>query len=221
MDHDGEDFDPFRVAKLILELRQSGITELGLLKAFETIKREHFVPADFIEHAYSDVALPIACGQTTSRPITIAGMINALELGTARHKTVLEIGTGSGFTAALMSSLARRVYTIDRYKTLVDDARKRFETLQLVNIISRCSDGLAGWPESAPFDRIISTCALEVRPDAWLAQLKPDGIMVIPVGTNEDQHVIQFRKMSDGQVQQTTLAGSKFLHLVEGTAKHL
>lgn len=213
--------DPFRRARLILDLRQAGITENALLNAIESIPRDRFVPADFSEHAYDDVALPIACGQTTSRPTTVAGIVNSLELGGNRDFTVLEVGTGSGFMTALMARLARRVYTVERYRTLTEDARKRFEALGLFNVISQCSDGAKGWPETAPFDRIVSTCAVEEIPQIWLDQLKPGGIMVIPIGTNEDQHVVQIRKKADGETQTQPLAPSKFLHLVEGVAKQL
>jgi protein-L-isoaspartate(D-aspartate) O-methyltransferase len=213
--------DPFRRARLILDLRQAGITENALLNAIESIPRDRFVPAEFAEHAYEDVALPIACGQTTSRPTTVAGIVNALELGANRDFTILEIGTGSGFMTALMARLARRVYTVERYRTLTEDARKRFEELGLFNVISQSSDGSKGWPETAPFDRIVSTCAVEDVPDVWLDQLKPGGIMVLPIGTNEEQSVVQIRKVASGKTETQPLAPSKFLHLVEGVAKQL
>ena len=213
--------DPFRVARLILELRQSGITDTALLNAIEAMPRELFVPADVAEYAYEDVALPIACGQTISRPTTAAGMVYALELGTSKRFSVLEVGTGSGFMTALIAKMARRVYSVDRYRTLVDDARRRFEKLSLYNIISQCSDGLDGWPETAPFDRIVSTCAMEAPPAKWLNQLKPAGILLMPIGTNEDQHVVRFRKLSNGETVSEPLAPSKFLHIVEGVAKQL
>ncbi len=213
--------DPFRVAKLILHLRQSGVTDHALLNAFESIPRERFVPEELAEYAYDDVSLPIACGQTISKPTTAAGMVHALELGDRRDFNVLEIGTGSGFMTALMSKRARRVYTIDRYKTLISAARKRFEAFGLNNVVSQCADGLRGWPESAPFDRIVSTCALEDPPESWLSQLKPGGFLIMPVGTNESQHVARFRPQPDGSVSSEPLAPSKFLHLMEGVAKEL
>lgn len=209
------------MARLILDLRQSGLTDHALLNAIEGIPREIFVPEALAVHAYDDVALPIACGQTISRPTTAAGMVDALALGTGRNLTILEIGTGSGFMSALMARLARRVYTIDRFRTLVDGARVRFEQLGLFNVISRCADGALGWPETAPFDRIVSTCASESPPEKWVSQLKTGGIMVMPVGTNEEQYVARFRKLADGTLSSEPLAPSKFLHLIEGVAKHL
>ncbi len=221
MQDDEPQFDTFRVAKLILELRQSGITDHALLNAVERIPREKFVPDHVAEYAYHDAALPIACGQTITQPTAAVSMVHALELGGKRAYTVLEIGTGSGFMTALMARLARRVYTIDRYRTLVENARERFEELGLFNVISQCSDGAKGWPETAPFDRIISSCALESPPEVWFQQLKPGGILIMPVGTNEEQHVVRYRKNTDGSVTEEPLAPSKFLHLIEGVAKQL
>lgn len=221
MNDDTPELDPFRVARLILDLRQVGITDHGLLKAIESIPRDLFVPPEVRAHTYDDVALPIACGQTISRPTTAAGIVNALELGEDRKFTVLEIGTGSGFMSALMAKLARRVYTMDRYRTLVETAKGRFDALGLFNIISQSGDGMKGWPETAPFDRIVSTCALEAPSEVWLEQLKPGGILVMPIGTNEDQFMVRIRKFADGSLSEEKLAPSKFLHLVEGVAKQL
>ena len=221
MNDTAPEHDPFRKARLILDLRQSGLTDHALLKAVEQVPRDVFVPTDVSEYAYDDVALPIACGQTISRPTTVAGMANALELGEKWEYTVLEIGTGSGYMAALIAKLARRIYTVDRYRTLVEGARLRFEDLGLFNVITQCSDGAKGWPETAPFDRIVSTCALEAPPQTWVDQLKPGGLLVMPIGTNEEQYVIVIRKSQDGALTEQRLAPSKFLHLAEGIAKQL
>lgn len=221
MTPEDEEHDPFRIMRLILELRQTGITDTRLLNAIERLPRDEFISADLAEYAYDDVALPIACGQTISRPSTVAGMINGLDFGENRNLTVLEIGTGSGFMTALMSELCRRVYTIDRYRTLIDAARRRFENLRLTNIVSQCADGAFGWSATAPFDRIVSTCAVEEVPKTWVDQLKPGGVMVIPVGTNEQQFVKKFVKNADGSLSDEILAPSKFLHLTEGVAKEL
>tara|TARA_Y100000052_G_scaffold27585_1_gene36888 strand:+ start:8122 stop:8787 length:666 start_codon:yes stop_codon:yes gene_type:complete len=218
---ENEERDPFQMMRLILELRQTGITDTFLLNAIESLPRHEFIPEELGEFAYDDVALPIACGQTITRPSTVAGMVYALELGEMRAYTVLEIGTGSGFLTALTSKLARRVYTVDRYRTLIESARQRFEALRITNIVSQCSDGALGWSATAPFDRIVSTCAVETIPKVWLDQLKPDGIMVIPVGTNEDQFVKKIIKKADGSLQEESLAPSKFLHLADGVAKEL
>ncbi|MAK61825.1 MAG: protein-L-isoaspartate O-methyltransferase [Ponticaulis sp.] len=221
MSSENEERDPFQMMRLILELRQTGITDTFLLNAIESLPRHEFIPEELGEFAYDDVALPIACGQTITRPSTVAGMVYALELGEMRAYTVLEIGTGSGFLTALTSKLARRVYTVDRYRTLIESARQRFEALRITNIVSQCSDGALGWSATAPFDRIVSTCAVETIPKVWLDQLKPDGIMVIPVGTNEDQFVKKIIKKADGSLQEESLAPSKFLHLADGVAKEL
>lgn len=213
--------DPFRIARLILDMRQNGVTNTRLLQAIETTPREHFVPEGMADDAYEDVALPIACGQTTSRPTAVAGMIDALELGEEKTLTVLEIGTGSGFMTALIGRLSRRVYSMDRYRTLVDGAKARFEHLGITNAITTWGDGAQGWPAAAPFDRIISTCAVEEVPDVWVDQLKPGGVMIIPVGTNEEQHFVRIRKGADDELATEPLAPSKFLHLVPGISKHL
>ena len=221
MEKAGQERDPMQVMRLILELRQAGITDNNLLNAFEALPREKFIPEAFQEYAYEDVALPIACGQTISRPSTTAGMVDALELGATRSMTLLEIGTGSGFMTALLSRFCRRVYTIDRYRTLSQAARVRFDSLGLSNIISQCSDGELGWPSSAPFDRIVSTCAMEEPSEVWLGQLKPGGMLIMPIGTNEDQQVVRLRKLTSGEVTKEPLAPSKFLHIIPGAAKEL
>lgn len=213
--------DPFRKMRLILELRRSGITDNDLLNVIEKLPREHFVDPEFEEYAYDDVALPIACGQTISRPSDVATIIYSLELGKDRSCTILEIGTGSGYLTALMSRLARRINTVDRYRTLVEAAKKRFDALGLTNIISQCSDGALGWPASAPFDRIVATCALEEVPQVWLDQLKAGGMLIMPVGTNEDQRLMRYRKDKSGKISSDAVGLSNFLHLVEGAAKEL
>ncbi|MAP94232.1 MAG: protein-L-isoaspartate O-methyltransferase [Ponticaulis sp.] len=207
--------------RLILELRQSGITDTRLLNAVESLPRDVFIPADLTEYAFENIALPIACGQTISRPSIVADMIDALKLGEQASLTVLEIGTGTGYATALISKLSKRVYTIERYRTLLYAARKRFSSLGLQNIVSQCADGNLGWAASAPFDRIISTCAAEDVPEVWVNQLKAGGIMILPVGTNEDQHMVRLTKNSDGSVQSETMGPSQFLHIAEGVAKEL
>lgn len=207
--------------RLILELRQAGITDSRLLNAFEALPRDVFLDDEFTEFAYDDVALPIACGQTVTQPSVVAVIISALNFNPAQSLTVLEIGTGSGFMTALLSRFARRVYTIDRYRTLSESARARFEALKITNIVSQCADGLLGWPASAPFDRIVSTCATEEIPADWLAQLKPDGILIAPLGTNEDQMLMKYIRSGDGKLTSEVLEPSKFLHLTEGVAKEL
>ncbi|MAI92099.1 protein-L-isoaspartate(D-aspartate) O-methyltransferase [Ponticaulis sp.] len=213
--------DPFRKMRLILELRQSGLTDNFLLNSVEALPRELFVSPDFAEYAYDDFALPIACGQSMTKPSMVASIVDALALGAPKSCSVLEIGTGTGYMTALLSKLARRVHTIDRFRTLSEAARKRFDQLGITNIVSQTADGKLGLPAAAPFDRIVSTCALEDVPKLWLDQLKPDGFLILPVGTNENQKVMRYQKKSDGEVVSEILAPSQFLHLAEGVAKEL
>ena len=221
MTPDNGERDPYRVMRLILELRQVGITDIRLLNAVERLSRDEFIPDGLQEYAYDDVALPIACGQTISRPSTVIGMVNELELGEKKSLKVLEIGTGSGYMTALLAALARRVYSVERYRTLADTAKKRFETLSLSNIVSQCADGSLGWVASAPFDRIVSTCAVEEIPEIWVKQVKPGGFMILPIGTNEEQFLMKIGVGEDGKTTSTRLWPSKFLHLVDGVAKEL
>ncbi|HXC54391.1 MAG TPA: protein-L-isoaspartate(D-aspartate) O-methyltransferase [Rhizomicrobium sp.] len=171
--------DP-RQIRLIMELRGQGIDDGRVLGAIERIPREAFVEAPFTASAYDNSALPIACGQTISQPYVVAYMTQHLEV--RENMRVLEVGTGSGYQAAILSPLCRRVYTIERHRPLLDQARGRFDALKLHNIVSRLGDGFAGWPEQAPFDRIILSCAVAKVPPILIEQLKPGGILVAPVG---------------------------------------
>src|SRR5215216_2555134 len=162
--------------QFLLMLRRRGITDAGVLRALDEVPREHFVDADLADVAYADRALPIACGQTISQPYVVAYMSE--QLGVQPQHRVLEVGTGSGYQAAILSRLAREVVTIERYRTLADAARIRLETLGFNNIHVRAGDGLAGDATRAPFDRIMITAAAERVPDALLDQLADDGIMV-------------------------------------------
>src|SRR5580693_2559168 len=163
--------------RLLMELRHAGIGDARVLGAIEKTPRELFVPDSFQDQAYENVALPIGNGQTISQPYVVALMTERLEL-TGREK-VLEIGTGSGYQASILSRLARRVFTIERHRELVRDAERRFKALGLANIVTLFSDGAKGWREQAPFDRIIVTAAAPRVPDALIDQLAPGGIMVL------------------------------------------
>lgn len=167
--------------RFVFTLRQAGVTDTRVLAAMEQIDRARFVRGIFAERAYDDTPLPIACGQTISQPAIVGLMTQALEVG-PRDK-VLEIGTGSGYQAAILSRLARRVYTLDRHRALIRDARAVFHDLDLHNITALAADGTRGLPEQAPFDRIIVTAAAEDPPALLLAQLREGGIMVLPVGS--------------------------------------
>src|SRR5262245_48514735 len=165
-----EDERRVRIADLILRLRRTGITDQHILGAIESVPRDVFVPAESRADAYAERALPIDCGQTISAPVIVGMMTAALDLGD--RDRVLEIGTGTGYQSAILAKLCRRVYTIDRFRTLISAAESRFHTLRISNITALVGDGTKGWPEQAPFDRIIVTAAAEMVPDAILKQVR-------------------------------------------------
>ena len=203
-----------RKIRLIMNLRRAGVTDTGVLAAIERIPREAFVLPHFHDQAYEDQALPIAQGQTISQPHIVAMMTEALQLKKT-HK-VLEIGTGSGYQAAVLAKLARRVYTVERFKSLLKEAESRFHQLRLHNITSKVGDGSKGWPEQAPFDRIIVTAAAEDIPQTLVDQLAVGGVMVLPVGPDRgDQVLIRLRKNEDG-IECDHLADVRFVPLVGG-----
>ncbi len=205
--------------KMIMNLRNLGISSNKILKAMETMPREQFVTAAFANRAYEDRALPIECGQTISQPYIVAFMTQQLEL-TDRMK-VLEVGTGSGYQTSILSKLVRRVYTMERYHTLHKIAESRFKSLDLYNITAITGDGLLGWPHQAPFDRIIVTAAAERIPMPLVEQLKPDGILILPLGPNGgDQRLIKVIKTSSG-IKCEALCPVRFVPLVSGIAKQL
>jgi protein-L-isoaspartate(D-aspartate) O-methyltransferase len=198
-------------------LRSKGVTDARVLSAMEAIDRGPFITGLFAQRAYEDMPLPIACGQTISQPSVVGLMTQALEVS-PRDK-VLEVGTGSGYQAAILSKLARRVYTIDRHRRLVREARGIFEQLDLGNITAITADGSHGLSEQAPFDRIIVTAAAEDPPGPLLAQLKEGGIMVLPVGQSDAvQHLIRVRKTADGP-EYDELRAVRFVPLLEGLGK--
>jgi protein-L-isoaspartate(D-aspartate) O-methyltransferase len=169
-----------RLGAFMLALRSRGIHDTRVLGAIETIPRALFLSASAKAHALDDRSLPIDCGQTISAPSILAVMLQAASI--APDHRVLDIGTGSGYAAAVAAKLGGEIYTVDRYKTLVDLARDRFAALRLFNIIAECRDGLDGWPEHAPFDRIIVSAAAPDIPAVLLRSLRPGGIMILPVG---------------------------------------
>jgi len=211
--------DP-RVIQLVMSLRGSGVTDRHVLGAIERTPRNVFVPDRFLDHAFDDRALPIDCGQTISQPL-IVGLMTQLLSVDDRCK-VLEIGTGSGYQAAILSRLARRGYTIERYRTLAKEAEARFAELRLTNITPRIGDGTKGWPEQAPFDRIIVTAGAPVRPDTLLAQLKPGGVAVIPVNNDRgSQTLIRYTKTNTDSLDEEAVMDVRFVPLVEGETKAL
>lgn len=202
--------------RLIMALRRQGITDARVLSAIERVPREIFVPRAFADQAYEDMALPIECGQTISQPFVVAYMTQALEVG--ERMRVLEIGTGSGYQTAVLSHLCRRVYTIERYRALMRAAEQRFQMLDLTNVTTRIGDGARGWPEQAPFERIILTAAAEAPPQGLIDQLKPDGIMVLPVGGPQEQSLVRLRLTEKG-LETDELLPVRFVPLVEGAAR--
>ena len=203
--------------QFLFSLRQAGVIDKQVLHAMETIDRKNFVTGVFSEKAYEDTPLPIACGQTISQPTVVGLMTQALQI-TSRDK-VLEVGTGSGYQAAILSLLARRVYTIERHSLLVNNATKVFQKLNISNITTILSDGGHGLEQQAPFDRIIVTAASEDPPASLLSQLKIGGIMIIPVGQSDNmQKLIKIAK-TDGGYEYQDLQAVRFVPLVAGTEK--
>jgi protein-L-isoaspartate(D-aspartate) O-methyltransferase len=202
---------------LIMQLRRRGIRDTRVLRAIERVPRELFVDEAFADHAYQDIALPIECGQTISQPFVVAFMTERLKLD-PRHK-VLEIGTGSGYQAAVLSHLCRRVYTVERWRELQKAAEQRLAQLKINNVTTIIGDGWLGWPPQAPFDRIIVTAAALDAPAALLDQLKEGGRMVIPLGETRDaQSLVQIDKTEEGLVE-TPLLPVRFVPLVHGRVK--
>ena len=206
-----------RKIRLILELRRGGITDTRVLAAMERMPREVFVPEAFADKAYDNAALPIGHQQTVSQPMIVARMTQALEAG-KRHK-VLEIGTGSGYQAAVLARVCRRLYTVERHRDLLVAAEKRFQQLRITNITARTGDGIRGWPEQAPFDRIIVTAAArEGMLQGLVAQLAVGGVMVVPLGTEDgEQRLMRVRRLEIG-AESEDLGGVRFVPLVAGVA---
>ena len=203
-----------RQMQFLFQLRSRGVTDKRTLEAMEKIDRGAFVRGTFADRAYEDTPLPISCGQTISQPSIVGLMTQALQVE-PRHK-VLEIGTGSGYQAAVLSRLARRVYTVERHRDLVRNAEAAFERLGLTNITTLIADGSRGFPEQAPFDRILVTAAAEDPPGPLLAELALGGIMVLPVGQSDTvQTLIKVTKTESG-FDYEELLPVRFVPLVEG-----
>jgi protein-L-isoaspartate(D-aspartate) O-methyltransferase len=204
----------------LLALRKRGIRNTRVLRALETVPRERFVEEAQQGFAFADQALPIACGQTISQPYVVAAMTEALEIGP--HHKVLEIGTGSGYQAAILGRLAWEVFTIERYRTLAETARARLAALGLNNVTVIVGDGTKGDPEHAPFDRVIVTAATPEIPAALLDELAPDGILIAPIGpTGGVQQLTRVHKKPDGSLERRTLMAVRFVPLIPGQAAAL
>ncbi|MEC9347799.1 MAG: protein-L-isoaspartate(D-aspartate) O-methyltransferase [Pseudomonadota bacterium] len=205
-----------RKIRLVMQLRREGIADARVLGAIERVPRERFVDQAFRHQAYENRPLPIKQGQTISQPYVVAYMTEALKL--AERSKVLEIGTGSGYQAAVLSLLCRRVYTVERHRTLLLDAQKLFAELKYTNIVTLLGDGSRGWPAQAPFDRIIVTAAAfgDVPADL-VAQLAPGGIMILPVGrSGSDQVLVRITRDAAGEVHREDLLPVRFVPLIEG-----
>ena len=206
-----------RQMQFLYALRSKGVTDTRVLTAMERTDRALFVKGHFADRAYDDMPVPIACGQTISQPSVVGLMTQALQVN-PRDK-VLEVGTGSGYQAAILSHLARRVYTVDRYKSLMTAAREIFTRLDITNLTAFTADGSHGLPEQAPFDRILVTAAAEDPPGPLLAQLKVGGIMVLPVGQSDSvQQLIRVTRTETG-FEYDELRPVRFVPLLEGLGK--
>jgi protein-L-isoaspartate(D-aspartate) O-methyltransferase len=208
-----------RMAKLILALRSQGVTDPKVLGAIEKVPRELFVPELFQDRSWEDSALPIACGQTISQPFIVGLMTQALRV--EPRFRVLEIGTGSGYQTAVLSRLCRFVYSVERYRTLLGEAEARLKKLDVTNVFTRFGDGGEGWPEQAPFDRILVTAAAPGEPKALLSQLKPNGILVAPVGKGPVQQLKRYIADGKGGFEVETLCDVRFVPLLDGVAREL
>jgi protein-L-isoaspartate(D-aspartate) O-methyltransferase len=205
--------------EFLLSLRRRGIVDQAVLRAMDEIPREQFVAPEHIDAAYADRALPIACGQTISQPYLVAYMTEQLE-ALPTHR-VLEVGTGSGYQAAVLSRLARLVVTVERYRTLADAARTRLEVLGCRNVKVLTGDGLRGMPDNAPYDRIIVTAAAEAIPEALVSQLADGGVMVLPLGPHGGaQRIVKLTKTREGVARQD-LIWVRFVPLLPGQAREL
>ena len=208
-----------RMARLILALRSQGVTDPRVLDAIERTPRELFTPDLFKERAFEDSALPIACGQTISQPFIVGLMTQALTLGP--RDRVLEIGTGSGYQTAILSRLSRLVYTVERYRTLMKEAEERFKALGLINVVTKFGDGGEGWAEQAPFDRILITAAAPEEPKKLLAQLKPNGVLIAPIGKGPVQSLRRYAGDGQGGFKVELLGDVRFVPLLDGVAREL
>ena len=205
--------------RFVLDLRRRGIMNPAVLRAMEEVPRDRFVMPAHAAAAYEDRAMPIACGQTISQPFVVAYMTENLAPAPEHH--VLEVGTGSGYQAAVLSRLVAKVTTVERYRTLADAARIRLRALGYDNIDVIHGDGMAGVPERAPFDRIMVTAAAETVPQALIEELVPGGIMVLPVGPAEGHQTLRRIVRTEAGSEPTSLLAVRFVPLLPGEAREL
>lgn len=207
-----------RKIRLIMELRQQGISDTKVLSAIERVPREIFVSPSFVDQAYENTALPIEEGQTISQPYVVAFMTQALDVHPRQR--VLEIGTGSGYQAAVLAKLCRRVFTVERYRSLLRRAEEKFKSARINNIVARLGDGALGWPELAPFDRIIVTAAAPEVPSALKEQLSDKGgILIVPVGRDSQaQQIVRIVRNGEAFTSEELLP-VRFVPLVAGVVR--
>ena len=203
-----------RKIRLTLELRESGITNANVLSAIEKTPRDIFIPDNFRNQAYENITLPIGDDQTISQPYIVALMTQALELN-QKHK-VLEIGTGSGYQSSILSLLVRRVYTIERIKSLLIKAEEKFNQLKLTNIVSKHGDGNLGWKEQVPFDRIIFTAATKKITHTFIEHISENGIIVAPIIESSIQVLKKFTKKNN-KILVENLSDVFFVPNLDGT----
>lgn len=215
------DIDPrFQAARLVLALRQAGVTDQRVTEALEKTRRDHFAPRAFAEDAWENVELPIDCGQTMTRPVTVGVMLQALDV--RREDTVLEIGTGSGYVTAVLAQLGRRVYSVDRFRTLVERARGALERIGVSSRVEiRLGDGATGWAEAAPFDRILIMGTVAELPEDLGRQLAPGGVAVMPVERDGEGLIVRIEKKPDGSFAEQIVGKAQFSALETGVAREL
>jgi protein-L-isoaspartate(D-aspartate) O-methyltransferase len=205
--------------QFLLTLRRRGIADPAVLRAMDEVPRERFVSREMAGNAYADHAMPIDCGQTISQPYVVAYMTE--QLGLLPHHRVLEVGTGSGYQAAVLSRLAREVVSIERYRTLAEQARGRLHDLGYGNVEVIVGDGLTGVPDRAPFDRIMVTAAAEDVPQALAGQLGEGGVLVLPVGPHDGPQYIVRLTRTPAELKRESLIGVRFVPLLPGQAREL
>jgi protein-L-isoaspartate(D-aspartate) O-methyltransferase len=204
-------YEESRRAMVEHHLRRRGIHDTGVLETMGRLQREAFVPAKYAAQSYDDNPLPIGSGQTISQPYIVALMTQCLKL--TGNEEVLEIGTGSGYQTAILASLAKRVYTLERFNQLSESAQAVLSKLGYTNIEYAVGDGSCGWPEQKQFDRIIVTAALPRIPEPLENQLKEDGLLVAPVGGQWAQELITAEKRN-GQLHPQNVCGCRFVKLI-------
>ena len=203
---------------LLLDLKQQGVSDIKILNIIEDIDRSLFIDTNLKEKSNLNVALPIDCGQTISQPLVVAHMTQTLDI--SKKMRVLEIGTGSGYQSIVLSKLSRFVYTIERHNILLKKAKNLLQSLEINNVFFKHADGGLGWSEQAPFDRIIVTASAPEIPTKLLSQLVDNGIMVIPVGEDNDNQVLKkIIKKGDSFIVKNIM-NVRFVPLLEGKVEY-